>query len=163
MGFIYFCIRSLITQTPQDRNKVWIDIFVCSSFPCLLNYFDALRLLSFESSEIASFSFEIWFRFFHPWCPFVWVIICFISWMEKNPFEQSNHFTNLCLQYILLIYIFFLEHLTLYINLFGFHLWHGIILNTIHRSILLLFCGSFAASFLGKTLMWSGWSPKIVF
>ena len=83
-------------------------------------FFWCLRLLSFESSLIAPFTFEIGFRFFHPWCHFVWVIICFSSRTEKS--LLSNPF-------ILLIYffsisswcIFSILEFWLFINPFGFH------------------------------------------
>ena len=158
MGFIYLCIWFPIDKTPQDRNRVWTDISVCSSFPCLLHSFDAFRLLSFESSHIASFAFQIWLRFFHPWCPFVWVIICFSSRMENNLWAIQSFYWFMFSLYPFDIY--FLSRKFWLFNHFGFKLWHGIILNTIHMSILLPFRGSFAASFLGKILIWSGWGPK---
>ena len=46
---------------------------------------------------------------------------------------------------------------------FGFHSWHGIILNTIQLFTLLPFNGSFTISFLGHTLVWSECNLKIVF
>ena len=100
MEFFYLCIWLLSTETPHDRNRVWIGVFVCSSFPCLLHSFDAC-LLSFESPWIDFFTFEFWFGFFHPWCPFVWVIISFISWTEKNLWAIPL-FTDSCFHYIFL-------------------------------------------------------------
>ena len=40
---------------------------------------------------------------------------------EEEPFEQSNYFTDLFLQYIFLIHILCPRILTLYIKPFGFH------------------------------------------
>ena len=161
MRLIYLCIQLLPIVTPQDRNRVWTCVFICSSFPCLLHFFYAFRILSFDSSHIASFTVDIWFRFFHPWCPFVWVITCFISRMEKNLWAIQSFYWLMFSLYHFDIY-FIAKKLWLF-KPFVFNLWHGIILNTIHLSILLPFRGAFVVSFLGYILMWSGWSPKIVF
>ena len=159
MRFIYLCIWLLLAGTPHDRSNIRTSIFICSSFPCLLHSFDVFKLLSVESSQIILFTFEIWFRFFHPWCPFVWVIFC-SAHERRRTFEQS-FYSLIYVSLYFLRYLSFWEILTL--KPFVFNLWHGIILNTIHLSILLPFHGSFAASFLGHILMWSGWIPKIVF
>ena len=153
MRFIYLCIWLILAKTRQDCNRIRESIFVYSSFPFLLHSFDAFRLLSVESSRIALFTFQIWFRFFHPWCPFVWVIFCFSSRTKKNLWAILL-FTGLCFIISFLDIFSFWEILTL--EPFGFNLWHGIILNTIHLSVLLPFCGSFVARFLGQILMRSG-------
>ena len=84
-----------------------------------------------------------------------WYLVSAHEW--RRTFEQSNHFTDLCIMYISLIYIFFLGNLTLYINPSGFHLWHGIILNTIHLSVLLpfhwVFCGELLRTYINVKWM----------
>ena len=106
MRFIYLCIWFFLARTPQDHNMIRTSIFVCSSFPCLLRSFDAFRLLSVESSWITLFTFDILFRFFHPWCPFLWVIFCFSSRMKKNLWAICL-FTSLC--FIILSEILFIS------------------------------------------------------
>ena len=118
-----------------------------------------LDFFPFESSWIA---------------PFIWNLIYILPSMvsfcvSDNLFsahrwrrtsEQSHYLTDF-VQYIFWYILYFWEIFYSF-KPFGFDLWHGIILNTIHLSILLPFHRSIVVSFLGQILTWSGWSPKKV-
>ena len=88
------------------------------------------------------------------------VLLCeryfaFNSRTKKNLWAiLSNWFYSVCL----LMYCF-LSRIWLFWT-FGFHSWHGVILNTIQLLTLLPFHGSFDVSFLGHTLAWRNVASK---
>ena len=114
--------------------------------------------MSFESSLISSFTLRKWFRFLDPWCPFVWLMTCFISRMEKSLSKQSIFIyffsiSSWCLFSILEFWLFIL-------SLLDFISRHGVIFNAIHLSVMLPFCGSIVESFLWKILVWRQVEPQ---
>ena len=154
-----------LAKTPQDHNRVWTGIFVCSTFLSLLHcslvipHSHAFFLLSLHGLHLLHLRFDLGSSIHGVIFCECWFVL---AHGRRRNFEQSNHFTSSCFHYILLIYIFFLGNFDSF-KPFGFNLWHGIILNTIHLSVLFPFYRYFTASFLGHILMWSGWSLKIVF
>ena len=144
----YLCIWLLPYMAPYDHGRVrQIHSYVPHSHAFWILW--CLRLLCLEYFLIASFTLEIWFRFFHPKFPFVWVMIHLSSQTEKNllsnPFILLIYFFSISSWYILSV----LEFWHFILSLLSFILWHGIILNTIHLSVLLPLCGSLVEIFLG--------------
>ena len=119
-GSFTYAFRFLIGQTPQDRNRVWTDIFICSSFPCLLHYFDASRFLSFWAFPNCFLS-EISIQVLPSILSFcVWDILL-LAHGQRRTFERS--YPTYFIQYVFWCNAFFLGDLTLLAFWLSFVAW----------------------------------------
>ena len=159
-------------MTPQDHNRVrHMYLFVPHSHAISILLMLSLWLkMSSESSLIASFTLRIWYRFFHPQCPFVW---------ETTLFAYHGHGRRRTLLIFVvlttLLVWWFISSTSFFFNwrmnnsdnsLFNLILLaslicrNGIILNSIHPLNLLPLCGSIMICFMIQVLMWEWVKPQ---